>query len=203
LDQITSIIREQLPTSPIVLHALLRAALVGSGRAVFSLFPTDPEVRLANARAIIAQEAQGFTKALQCYAQFTHLVNLRPETQDVDNALRQSAAIQDGHRRLGDGALMQGAVKVIAAGLAATNSSANVNLKVWEEHTDWLWNTYSGAAHTHAWPRLLPGFSQDRRMPGDFPGDLYMIATTTHIAMRSLESRFRPGSAQSTQSVLK
>lgn len=61
----------------------------------------------------------------------------------------------------------------------------------------------SGAAHTHAWPRLLPGSGADRRIPGDFPGDFFMIVVTAHIAMRCVLSRLESGSANTTAPVMK
>ncbi len=198
LDQISYILRHEAPTSPIVLHVLLRAALVGSGRAVFTLLPSDPNVRLQNARTLIAQEAKGFTQALDCYTRFEHLAGLRPEAQYLANAHQQSTAIQEGHRPPGDGVVMQRAADAVATALATASEYPDGDREVLQEHVTWLWNAYSGAAHTHAWPRLLPGFGQDRRVPGDFPGDFYMVATTAHIAMRSFRNRLQPGSANTT-----
>ncbi len=94
LDQISWILRHNAPTSMIVLHALLRAALVGSGRAVFALLPSDPGVRLQNARVLIAQEGKGFTQALDCYARFDQLFGLRPDAQYLAKAQQQNVAIQ-------------------------------------------------------------------------------------------------------------
>jgi len=74
----------------IVLHALLRAALVGSGRTVFALLPSDPGVRLQNARVLIAQEGKGFTQALDCYARFDQLSGLRPDAQYLAKAQQQN-----------------------------------------------------------------------------------------------------------------
>jgi hypothetical protein len=81
---------------------------------------------------------------------------------------------------------MQGAAEAIAAALAAMPEYPNGNRESLQEHVTWLWNTYSGAAHTHAWPRLLPGSGQDRRFPGDFPGDFLMIATTAQLGFSQM-----------------
>lgn len=198
LDQIGDILRHNTPTSMIVLHALLRAALVGSGRIVFALLPADPSVRLQNARVLVAQEARSFTRALDRYAGFAQLSRLRPTTEYLQTAREQNAALQEGARVTGDGAVMDGAAEVVGSALAATPEYPDGNKELLREHVIWLWNTYSGAAHTYAWPRLLPNSSQDRRVPGDYPGDFYMVAVTAHIAMLSFKSRFQPGSANTT-----
>ena len=201
LDQISWILRHNAPTSMIVLHALLRAALVGSGRTVFALLPSDPSIRLQNARVLIAQEGKGFTQALDCYARFDQLSGLRPDAQYLAKAQQQNVAIQEGRRPPGDGVVMQGAAEAVAAALSTVSEYSDRNRKLLREQVTWLWNTYSGVAHTHAWPRLLPGSGQDRRVPGDFPGDFLMIASTAHIATYSLKSRLQPGSANTTAPV--
>lgn len=203
LDQVSYILRENVPTSPIVFHALLRAALVGSARVVFVLLPADPDTRLRNARVVIAQEARGFTQALESYATFEHLSSLRPETSYLVKARQQNEAIQQGLRPPGDGAVIREMTRTMAEALAITPEYQDSNHEVLREHTAWLWNTYSGAAHTHAWPRLLPGSGADRRIPGDFPGDLFMIVVTAHIAMRCVLCRLESGSANTTAPVLK
>ncbi len=201
LDQISWILRHNAPTSMIVLHALLRAALVGSGRTVFALLPSDPGVRLQNARVLIAQEGKGFTQALDCYTRFDQLSGLRPDAQYLAKAQQQNVAIQEGRRPPGDGVVMQGAAEAVAAALSTVSEYSDGNRKLLREQVTWLWNTYSGVAHTHAWPRLLPGSGQDRRVPGNFPGDFLMIASTAHIATLSLKSRLQPGSANTTAPV--
>lgn len=201
LDQISAILRNHTPTSMIVLHALLRAALVGSGRVVFALLPADPGVRLRNARVLVAQEARSFTRALDRYAGFEQLSRLRPTTEYLETARQQNAALQEGHPAPGDGAVMNGAAEVVGAALATSPEYPDGNKELLREHVIWLWNTYSGAAHTYAWPRLMPNSSQDRRVPGDYPGDFYMVALTAHIAMLSFKSRFQPGSANTTAPV--
>lgn len=201
LDQISYILHQNAPTSPIALHALLRAALVGSGRVVFALLPSDPDVRLKNSRVLVAQEARGFTQALDRYAEFQSFTELRPDDAYLTKAREQNAAIQQGQRPPGDGAVMQGAAETIAGALAAMPEYPEENREGLQEHVTWLWNTYSGAAHTHAWPRLLPSIGGDRRFPGDFPGDFLMIATIAHLAMVSFKSRFQPGSANTTAPV--
>lgn len=201
LDEISDILGNNRPTSMIVLHALLRSALVGSGRIAFALVPAEPSARLRNARLLVAQESKSFMRALNAYAEFEHLLLVRPDDQYLARARQQNAALQDGGRPRGDGAVMTGAAEVIGAALAASPDYPDGNRQLQREHVIWLWNTYSGAAHTYAWPLLLPSSGQDRRVPGDYPGDFFMVATTAHIAMLALQSRLRPGSANTTAAV--
>lgn len=98
-------------------------------------------------------------------------------------------SIPDGRSAAGDGAVMTGAADVIGVALAAAPDYPDGNRQLQREQVIWLWNTYSGAAHTYAWPLLLPTVGQDRRVPGDF----FMVATTAHIAMLSLKTGSSPG----------
>lgn len=199
LDQIGWVLRKNVPSGPIVFHTLLRAALVGSGRVLFSLFPSDPDVRVENSRVLIAQEAKGFTQALDRYARFRQLSLMRPQAQYMQRAMQQKSAIEGGRRPPGDGAVMEGAAETVARALALNDPDQNP--EILQEHVIWLWNTHSGGAHSHAWPRLLPGSGGDRRFPGDFAGDFGMIAAVAHIAMLSFKSRWLPGSANTTAAV--
>jgi hypothetical protein len=201
LDQISGLLRDRIPTSMIVLHALLRSALVGSGRLAFALLPADPSTRLRNARVLIAQESNSFMRALDAYADFEKLLLVRPEDEYRAKARQQNEALQDGGRLRGDGAVMTGAAEVISAALAAESGDLDGNQQSLREHVIWVWNTYSGEAHTYAWPRLLPSTGQDRRVPGDYPGDFFMVANTAHIAMLALQDRLRSGSANTTAPV--
>lgn len=197
LDQIAYIIETNAPTSMIVLHALLRAALVGSGRVVFALLPADPSIRLQNSRVLVTQESKSFTQALNRYASFNQLSGLRPPADNLETAKQQNSSLHAGQRAPGDGAVMEGAAQLISEALALTPEYEDGHKELLREHVIWLWNTYSGVAHTYAWPRLLPGSGEDRRVPGDF----YMIAATTHIAMVAFRSRMGPGSAGTTAHV--
>lgn len=170
LDQISSILHHNASTSPIALHALLRAALVGSGRVVFALLPSDPDVRLKNARVLIAQEARGFTQALDRYAEFQSFTELRPDDAYLTRAREQNAAIQQGRRPPGDGVVMQGAAETIAGALAAMPEYPDENQEGLQEHITWLWNTYSGAAHTHACLGCFPASVEIADSRATFPG---------------------------------
>lgn len=141
LDQISYILRENTPTSPIVFHALLRAALVGSARVVFVLLPADPDTRLRNARVVISQESRGFMQALESYATFEHLSTLRPEMSYLTEARQQNEAIQQGIRPSGDGAVIREMTRTLAEALAITPEYQDSNHEVLREHAAWLWNT--------------------------------------------------------------
>jgi hypothetical protein len=201
LDQVSYILRNEIPTSAIVLQALIRSALVGSGRTTFALLPADPNARLQNANVVVAQESNSYMRALDEYAKFEKLLLMRPKEQDRATAQTQNDALHNGGRLRGDGAVMTGAAEVVGAALAAAPDYPEGNRQLQREHVIWLWNTYSGLAHTYSWPRLMPSSGRDGRVPGDFPGDLFMVANTAHIAMLSLQSRLQPGSANTTAPV--
>lgn len=197
LDQISYLLRNDVPKSAIVLQALIRSALV-SGRTAFALLPADPSERLQNAELVVAQESSSYMRALNEYAEFKQLLLMRPDKQDLDEAQTQNDALRNGRRLPGDRAVMTGAADVIGAALAAIPNYREENPELRREHVIWLWNTYSGLAHTYGWPRLMPSSGRDRRVPGDFPGDLFMVANIAHIAMLSLQSRLESGSANTT-----
>lgn len=201
LDQISYTLRNDTPTNVIVLQALLRSALVGSCRTAFALVPADPSARLHNARVLVAQESTSFLRALDAYADFESLLLMRPDEQDRARAREQNEALRDRGRLPGDGAVMTGAADVIGAALAAAPDYPDRNRQLQREHVIWLWNTYSGLAHTYSWPRWMPSTGHDARVPGDFPGDFFRVANTAHIAMLSLQSRVQPGSANTTAPV--
>jgi hypothetical protein len=200
LEQIGMIVRD-MPTTPIVLQALLRVALVGSSRAAFALLPVDPDTRLANARVLIAQEANGFVKALDQYVEFRYLGRLRPTANYVDTARNQNAAIYPSGRPPGDGVVLQRLAAELGNALSATPDYTDQDRELLAEHVSWLWNTLSGLAHTHAWPKLLPAMGGDRRSPGDFAGDFHMIAVMARIAMLAVKDRRNPGTANTTAPV--
>lgn len=149
LDHIRDILRNGIPTRVIVLHALLRSALVGSGRITFALLPADPSARLQNARVLVAQESNSFMRALDEYAKFEKLLLMRPDDQYLATAREQNEALRGGGRLRGDGAVMTGAAEVIGAALAAAPEYPDGHRQLQREHVIWLWNTYSGAAHTY------------------------------------------------------
>jgi hypothetical protein len=198
LDQVSHILRNAVPTSPIALQALIRSAIVGSGRTAFALLPANPSERLKNAQLLVAQESTSYMRALDEYANFGKLLLMRPKEEERTASQRQNDALRGGGRPRGDGAVMTGAAEVIGAALAVTPNYPDENPQLLREHAIWVWNAYSGLAHTYSWPRLMPCSGRDRRVPGDFPGDLFMVANTAHIAMLSLQSRLQPGSADTT-----
>lgn len=200
LEQVSTIVRH-LPTTPIVIQALLRVALVGAARAAFALLPDDPDTRLENARVLVAQESGGFVKALDQYAAFQHLTGLRPAPDYVNNATDQHLAIQQGRRPPGDGVVLQRVADQLGAALSVTPEYADQQRQQLAEHVTWLWNTLSGLAHTHAWPKLLPAAGSDRRSPGNFAADFHMIAVMAHVALLAVDHRRQPGSANTRTAV--
>jgi len=73
LEHISYLVQNPVPTSPIVLQALLRAALVGSARTLYILLPQDPQIRLERGRAILAKDCESGRQGLEKFAAFEGL----------------------------------------------------------------------------------------------------------------------------------
>ena len=58
LAQIATLIKDGVPTSPVVLQTLLRTSLLSSGRVVYMLGPEDADARLAHARVVLRQDSR-------------------------------------------------------------------------------------------------------------------------------------------------
>lgn len=198
LDQLGFILEANPPCTPIVLHTLLRAALVGAARAALALLPTDPTVRLENARMVLALDSKGLANALGQYAKFGQLQAFRPPADVINAAEIQWTQVRKGEP-IGDGKVVTRMIEAIAEALQhATGSDEHAILT---EHATWLWTAYSGAAHTYSWPRLLSSVGSDWRVFGDYLGDLYQVTVVGHVAMRAVRDRAMPGSAETVMPV--
>jgi hypothetical protein len=189
LDQISPIMKGQLASSRIVLQALLRVALVGAGRVVFTLGPDDPEERLQNVKIVLAQESRSMAQALEAFVEFgSH--GLKPDEAYVAEHRRLDRRIREGTPRRGDGSVLLSMADVIGRALV-TEGQLDVgdDPRLLAEQVTWTWHTYSGLAHGFAWPWLLPGTTADRAMPGDYVADLGIVVATAHIAFRKTLER--------------
>jgi len=102
----------------------------------------------------------------------------------------------------GDGKIIEGMTHSLVDALELAGLSEEFGPETLRDHSNWLWNAYSGLAHGYMWPRLLWGLSPDRRLPGDFPFDLHQVATATHIALLAALSRSQPDTAATTVPIL-
>jgi len=195
LQQISTLVDLRVSSSPVVYQSLLRTALVGTARAVYVLLPSQAELRTRRAAAVLAQDAFSGLKGLKHYAEFTGLAGVRAPRELVEAFTAQHAALLDLGPASTDTKVVDEMTQAIISALQLASPDDEKGTAILADHARWLWNTYSGLAHGYSWPRTLCGLSGDRRVPGDYPMDLYHVATCTHIALRALLKRAQPGTA--------
>jgi len=188
LDQIASIVAQNLPTNAIVLQSLLRAALLGAGRVVYTLAPADLEQRQRNVRTVLRQEGRSLMQGLDSFAKFEHLMTLKPPDRYLEEQRSRNTALSDAPRPAGEAKTLEEVARVIGEELVASGFTDSAVPDVLAEHIMWIWHAYSGAAHGFGWPRLLPGTAP---MAGDFVSDLGVVVSVTHLAFDVAQRRCR------------
>lgn len=201
LDHISYLIQNPVPTSPIVLQALLRAALVGSARTLYVLLPQNPHTRLERGRAILAKDCESGRQGLGKFAAFEGMRAIAAPEELVAAVDNQRKELWPKGNPPGDGKIIEGMTRSLVDALELAGLNEEFGPGILRDHSNWLWNTYSGVAHGYMWPRLLWGISSDRRLPGDFPLDLHQVATATHIALIAALSRSQPDTTATTDHV--
>jgi len=175
---------EGLPTTPIVLASLVRTALLGAARVVFSLGPDTHQERLANTLITMRQEAVGLDRLYSTAEKFTALHKLVPpeavlaEQRKRVNALKKLASL------LTETATLERMAEVVGRTLPR-REVADDPLR-YKEHVAWTFNTYSGVVHGFGWPRLVFGTDS---LPGVFIAELGLVAGITHFASDLVVSR--------------
>lgn len=201
LGHLSHIIHNPVPTSRVVLQSLMRAVLVGSARTLYVFLPTTPEDREQRARAVLAKDCDSGHQALQAYATFQGLGAFAAPEELRDQLKAQRKTLWPSGNPPGDGKVITGMIDSLGIALKTAGNEVGAEQDILQDHGAWLWNTYSGLAHGYTWPRLLPGISPDRGIPGDFPMDIYQVAVVTHIAALAALNRSLPGSATTTDPV--
>ncbi|WP_270239045.1 hypothetical protein [Rothia kristinae] len=201
LNQISYIIQNPVPTSPVVLQTLLRAALVGSARTLFVLLPTDPDERAERAHKVVARDTESGRQGLEQFANFEGMQAFAAPQDLVETLGKHRRELWPKGNPPGDGRIVEGMSAVMFEALELAGMGEELGHDILKDHVTWLWNTYSGIAHGYFWPRLLLTISGDRRVPGDFPLDLHQVATATHMALLSALRRMEPGSALTTDPI--
>lgn len=202
LHQISYIIQNPVPTTPVILQALLRVALVGAARTLYVLMPTDSEERLERARLIVARDVESGQQGLSRFALFKGMRAFATPHDLVEEFSAYRKAVWHG-RLPGEGKIVNEMGKVVYDALKAAGLGEDLGYELLADHVTWLWNTYSGLVHGHFWPRLLPTVSGDRRVPGDFPLDLFQVATVVQMALLASLARTAPGSAMTSDPIPK
>ncbi len=188
LAQIANLLEHDLPTDAIVLQALLRTALLGAGRVVFSLAPGDSEQRKRNVRVVLRQESRSLMQGLNCFAEFEHLSILKPRSGYLEEQRNKDKALQDGSRPAGEAMTLNEVARVIGEQLATSGFDESGLPDVLAEHIMWIWHAYSGLSHGYAWPGVLPRAASTA---GDFIADLGLVVPVTHLAFDVARRRSR------------
>lgn len=208
LQQIAYTITHPVPTTRVALQSLMRVALLGTARTALVLLPSDPKQRLKNAKMVLAQDCQSGIRALEEYAKFQGMRAMSPPAALLEELRQQKADLYPQGRVPGEGTVIKRQTEAFIQALQKAQDDQDdalivedIGPDILRDHASWLWNTYSGLAHVHSWPRLLPGLSPDPNMPGDFPLDLYMIANSCVIAFSAYLDRADASSVGTTKPV--
>lgn len=201
LQQIAYFIEHAPKIDRITLQSLMRVAILGTARTAFVLLPTDPEKRLENAKSVIAQDCQSGIRGIQQYVEFAGMPAMAPSPELLEGLRQQKDELYPKGRLPGEATIIHRQTEALIEALHAAGIDKTFSTDIMRDHASWLWNTYSGLAHANSWPLLLPGISPDRRIPGDFPIDLYMTTTAFHMAVLAYLDRTEAGSAFTTEHV--
>lgn len=201
LQQISTLITRGVPTSPTALQSLLRTAIISSARLVHVLLPPDPETRLKSARSVLALDAKSGARALGVYENFQGMQSVKAPEELVEKFQTQLQNLYPSGRVPGEGAGITKMVSALSNAYLVAGLEKEFSHSILVDHSQWLWNTYSGLAHAYMWPHLAWNISGDRRMPGDFSLDLFMTANSFYIGQLAHENRAKQHTAGTTENV--
>ncbi len=178
ISQIGIFLKNNVPTSPVVLQALLRTSLLGSGRVIYVLGPEGPETRLANANIVLRQDSNSLIKAYAAFEKFEYSPTLRPTPEVLAPQRARFETLRAQGPPIGEEKVLAAMSRVVEEalkrkGYAMQDGSLG-------ERITWLFHVCSGSAHGFGWPRLVPGTES---MPGVFLADLSLVAAVAHLAI--------------------
>lgn len=186
LEQITRFIREQIPTTPVVLSSLLRSALLGAARVVYVLDAEDEEQRRAHLNAVMRQENHSLKLLYDQAKNFEQLRGLVPPEEILEKQRARFAAA-GGDRPPGEATMLRRMAVVVATKLASLGFGDTQAQLV--EHVSWVFNIHSGVAHGFGWPKLVPGTDA---LPGRFIADLTLVTSMGQLAFNAAWDWTRP-----------
>ena len=97
---------------------------------------------LARSRSLVATGVRAQCLGMMSFTDLTSIPSDHPTP--LTDRLRAAVAVP-GRPRLSD---------------SRGRQYPNGNRESLQEHVTWLWNTYGGAAHTHAWPGCFPALAK-------------------------------------------
>lgn len=159
-------------TSTIVLQALLRPALMASGRAVFILGSDDRDTQYRRALTVLRQECESYLRAMRSFSGFRHIDGLRPRAEALAEVEAAVSSVRAHVPQTGEGRVLDEMAKHIAG--VVQRESNDVEVGVVGEIVQHVWHTFSGGAHGYVWPDNLPG---------DIVTSLGVVVPVAHWAM--------------------
>lgn len=187
LAQISTILTENVPTTPTVLQNLLRAGLLSAGRLVYVLSPDAADLRLTRAKHVVGQDCSSLMKASAAFADFDEKSPHRPPRDVSQSWEKLNRAVAAWGRPPGEERFLRSMADTIEAGLLSRGFAAAKGETA--SHVIRTFHIYSGAAHGFGWPQLLPGTGS---MTGIYVADLSLVASIAHLALVATTERSRP-----------
>lgn len=180
LEEIAMVAQQQREGAAPSIMADLRAALLASGRVLFTLLPDTAESRrVERATTVMAQEADSLHrlyKEADAYRK-AGIVNLPPEAEVAESRRLAKEMLKYG-RPPGDAKMLQDVATVSAQVLARERQDEATDI---ERHPLWIFNVGSGFAHGYGWPSLLWRVGS---LPTNTPGDYMLTSILVHQAHR-------------------
>lgn len=146
----------------------------------------------------MAADCESGLRGLRKFIPFAELSAFAAAPEIVDSIAAERRDLWPNGRPPGDGTIIAGMTSAIAEALHRAGMQMEGGDSLLHEHSDWVWNVYSGLAHGFTWPRLLPGIETSRGLPGDFSLDLHQTASAAEMAIIAALSRMQPGTAGTT-----
>lgn len=182
-----STIEHKSSFSPWSIAPLSRSVLVSTSRMIYVLCPETLDQRRRNTMAILKQDYNSLEMYLKdapaCYGPeygTDHGAEIRNSLIDTSKELPGKNAR--------DGEVVQSVIQIMS-------SWEPQELVPSADAMNWMWNTWSGAAHAYLWPLLVPGKGDRGRLdvvPGNWPSDFAAMAALTRLAQKRYYDALKP-----------
>lgn len=184
LNTVSTLITSGVPTTPESLAILCRTALLASCRLLVVVGPDDLKRARDNAARVMLQESNSVGHLYRRAAEFVWLQALVPPPRVIEAFERRRAALRE--LRLApfkEIEMMELAADIVGQRMRARGLESEDEIEILTENLIWVFNTYSGIAHSFAWPSMVAGTTN--RLPGDFVTD---FGTTVSVAGIAVEA---------------
>lgn len=187
LGQIKRFVEDPGPTTtPMVMAALMRTALLASIRPIFMLGPLSAEERKANVLRVMRQETDSLFRCYNRNATYVELAHLVPPESVLSAQGARRGRILEMTQPLHETTMLTEAAGILADRVAArTGDAEDLSVRrVLIEQLLWIFNAYSGKAHGYGWPRLV---AHPDDLPGHFVSDFGLLAGVSQMAVHVTE----------------